>query len=60
MTIFEVRQEVDRFVLHFDTPRREINAYAFASALVGLSDAVREANAAVNPGYRVEVVVEAL
>lgn len=60
MTTFEVRQEVDRFILHFDTPRREINAYAFASALVGLSDAIREANAAVNPGYRVEVVVEAL
>ena len=60
MTTFEVRQEVDRFVLHFDTPRREINAYAFASTLVGLSDAIREANAAVNPGYRVEVVVEAL
>jgi len=60
VTTFEVRQEVDRFVLHFDTPRKEINAYAFASALVGLADAVREANAAVNPGYRVEVVVEAL
>lgn len=60
MTIFEVRQEVDRFVLHFQTPRREINAYAFASALVGLSDAIREANTAVNPGYQVEVVVEAL
>ncbi len=60
MTTFEVREEVDRFILHFDTPRREINAYAFASALVGLSDAIREANATVNPGYRVEVVVEAL
>ena len=60
MTTLEVRREVDRFVLYFQTPRKEINAYALASALVGLADAVREANAVVNPGYRVEVIVEAL
>jgi len=60
MSILEVHREIDRFVLHFQTPRTEINAYALASALVGLADAVREANAIVNPGYRVEVVVEAL
>lgn len=60
MSTFEVHREVDRFVLHFETPRREVSAYALASALVGLADAVREANAVVNPGYRVEVVVEAL
>jgi hypothetical protein len=60
MTTLEVRREVDRFVLHFETPRKEIGAYALATALVGLADAVREANAVVNPGYRVEVVVEAL
>ena len=60
MPTFEVHREVDRFVLYFETPRPEISAYALASALVGLADAVREANATVNPGYRVEVVVEAL
>ena len=60
MATLEVRREVDRFVLYFDTPRREISAYALATALVGLADAVREANAIVNPGYLVEVVVETL
>lgn len=60
MTIVEIRREIDRFVLYFDTPKHEVNAYALASALVGLADAVREANAAVNPGHVVEVVVEAL
>lgn len=60
MATVEVRREVDRFVLYFETPRAEISAYALASALVGLADAVREANATVNPGYQVEVVVEAL
>ena len=60
MVTLEIRREVDRFVLYFETPRKEINAYALATALVGLADAVREANAVVNPGYEVEVVVEAL
>lgn len=60
MATFEVHREVDRFVLYFETPRKEISAYALASALVGLADAIREANAAVNPGYQVEVVVETL
>ena len=60
MRIYEVRRDVDRFILLFETPRQEISAYALASALVGLADAIREANAVVNPGYRVEVVVEAL
>lgn len=31
-----------------------------ATSLTGLADAVRSANAAVNPGYYVEVVVETL
>lgn len=60
MTTYEVHPEADRFVLYFETPRHEISAYALASALVALADAVREANTALNPGYRVEVVVEAL
>lgn len=55
-----MRREIDRFILYFDTPKQEVNAYALASALVGLADAVREANAVVNPGHVVEVVVEAL
>ena len=60
MTTIEIRREIDRFVLYSETPTHEVSAYALASALVGLADAVREANAVVNPGYRVEVVVEAL
>lgn len=60
MSIIEIPREVDRFVLYFDTSQRRINAYALATSLIGLSDAVRAANAAVNPGYHVEVVVEAL
>jgi hypothetical protein len=58
MVVVEIPNEVDRFVLYFGTKKREVNAYALATALVGLADAVRAANAAVNPGYEVEVVVE--
>lgn len=60
MPVIEIPREVDRFVLYFDTPQKQINAYALATSLIGLADAVRLANAAVNPGYYVEVVVEAL
>jgi hypothetical protein len=58
MRVIEIPREVDRFVLYFDSPDRQINAYALATSLSGLADAVRTANAAVNPGYYVEVVVE--
>src|ERR1700690_2646328 len=60
MAVVEIPVEVDRFVLYFDTPRKQLNAVALATALVGLADAVREANTLVNPGHTVEVVVEAL
>lgn len=60
MATYEVHKEVDRFILYFESPGNEVSAYALASALVGLADAVREANSTVNPGYQVEVVVEAL
>lgn len=59
MNAIEIRREINHFVIHFDTPKHEISAYALASALVSLSDAVREANAIINPGHKVEIVVEA-
>lgn len=60
MAVVEIPRDVDRFVLYFDTPKHDVNAYALATALIGLSNAVLEVNAAINPGYRVEVVVETL
>ena len=60
MEVIEIPRETDRFVLHFDTEQHEINAYALASSLVGLANAIKEASSIVNPGYSVEVVVERL
>lgn len=55
-----IPREADRFVLYFDTPRKEVSALALAASLISLTDALRAANAVVNPGHEVDVVVEAL
>ncbi|MCG7994266.1 MAG: hypothetical protein JAZ06_02435 [Candidatus Thiodiazotropha taylori] len=48
------------FVIHFGGHSHRINAYTLASALVGFADAAKAANATINPGFEIEVVVEAL
>lgn len=60
MNVIEIQKEVDRFVLHFETDRHQINAFALATSIAGLAEAIREASSILNPGYSVEVVVEAL
>jgi hypothetical protein len=60
MTTFKITADQERFTLYFDTPNARINAYALATALVGLADAVKEVNLALNIGADVELVVEAL
>ena len=60
MTEFDIREFEQEFVIHFGSERPAINAYTLASSLVSIADAVKEANSIVNPGYEVEVIVEAL
>lgn len=50
----------DSFVLHFAGDFNRINAYTLATTLINLADAAKAANATLNPGYEIEVVVEAL
>lgn len=50
----------EEVVLHFGGERSHINSYTLASALVAIADAAKEANSIVNPGYEIEVVVEAI
>lgn len=57
--INSIRYE-DTIVLHFGGEATRINAYTLASALVGFADAVKSANYVLNPGFDVEVVVEAV
>lgn len=48
----------DTFVIQFGTSGTRINAYTLATTLVAIADAAKAANAALNPGYEVEIVVE--
>jgi hypothetical protein len=50
----------DGFVIYFGGEPNEVNTYTFANALVALSDALREINAQVNPGFSLELKLEAL
>jgi hypothetical protein len=60
MRILNIGKFESSLVLHFDTKDTRINAYTFASTLVALADAAKAANASVNPGCEIEVVVEAM
>ncbi|HTJ79716.1 MAG TPA: hypothetical protein VL357_12035 [Rariglobus sp.] len=50
----------DSIVIHFDTEGKRINAYTLASTLVAIADAAKAANDTINPGYEVEIVIEAI
>ena len=56
----EVSRFEDSITVYFGNDHSQINAYTLASTLVGLADAAKAANASVNPGHEVEIVVEAL
>lgn len=50
----------DSFVIYFGAEAKRINAYTLASTLSNFADAAKAANELINPGYEVEIVVEAL
>lgn len=60
MGVVRVDQLDDAFVIHFQSERERLNAYTLASTLVAIADAAKAANARLNPGYDIEVVVEAV
>lgn len=58
MATVNIAQFDETLVLHFQTDGQRINAYTLASTLVAIADAAKAANASLNPGYEIEVVVE--
>lgn len=60
MPTVEISEYENSITVHFGTDDPQINAYTLASTLVGLADAAKAANTAINPGYEIEVVVVAL
>ena len=59
MQVVDIREFEEEFVICFGSEPKRINAYTLASSLVSVADAVKSANSLINPGYHVEVVVEA-
>jgi len=54
-------QEIEKsLVIHFNTDDKSISAYTLASTLAAIADAAKYANGSLNPGFDIEVVVEAL
>lgn len=60
MANLQIEAYGDTLVLYFGSEQRRINAYTLATTLSGIADAARAANATLNPGYELEIVVEAL
>lgn len=60
MSTVHIAEFEEQFVLHFGGESSRINAYTLASTLVSIADAAKAANATINPGYEIEVVVESL
>lgn len=62
MATLELTASKDRdgFVIYFGGKPNEVDTYTFANALVAFSDAFREINAQVNPGYALELRLEAV
>lgn len=60
MDVVNLKEFEESFVIHFGGNFQRINAYTLASTLVSFADAAKSANLVVNPGYEIEVVVEAL
>jgi len=60
MPTIDVGKFEDSFTLHFGGDYSRINAYTLATTLVGIADAAKAANATLNPGFEIEVVVESL
>ncbi|MEO5922627.1 MAG: hypothetical protein ABIR70_02265 [Bryobacteraceae bacterium] len=60
INISQLTENGDAVVIHFAVEGQRINAYTLASTLVGIADAAKAANASLNIGYDVEIVVEAL
>lgn len=54
------RFEDDGFVLHFGGRAHDVDALTFGNALVSLAEAIREINQEVNPGYSLEIAIEAV
>lgn len=50
----------DGFVLHFGGRTHEVDALTFGNALVSIAEAIRAINQEVNPGFALEIAIDAV
>ncbi len=61
MALLDLRLADDEsFVLHFGGRTRDVDAQTFGSALVAVAEAIEAVNTEINPGYSIEVFIEAV
>lgn len=61
MATIDLREFDDEgFVLHFGGHTHEVDALTFGNALVSLAETIRAINHEVNPGYGLEIAIEAV
>jgi hypothetical protein len=60
LLLLDLKRVDESVVIYFDSTQSRINAYTLASTLVAFADAAKLANADLNHGYDIEIVVEAL
>jgi hypothetical protein len=59
MATIYLHQYENTLTIHFGGDGHRVNAYTLATTLVGIADAAKAANAVLNPGYDIEIVVDA-
>ncbi|MEQ9815593.1 MAG: hypothetical protein RLO50_22665, partial [Azospirillaceae bacterium] len=61
MATIDLREfEDEGFVLHFGGRMHEVDVLTFGNALVSFAEAIRAVNQEVNPGYSLEIAIEAV
>lgn len=60
MATVDAADFAEGFVVHYGGRLHQVDAYTFANSLLALCGAIEEINNAVNPGYGVEITVDAL
>ena len=60
MATVSIAKFEDTLVLYFEVQGSRVNAYTLATTLVAVADAAKAANATINPGHEIEIVVEAI
>jgi hypothetical protein len=60
MNVVVARSSEDAIVIRFGGESARVNAYTLATTIVALADAAKAANSQLNPGYDIEILIEAL